>query len=236
MIDWAGACAAAGFRVIAQRAKRPLLQAWPGRATADETTLREWWAKRPYADIGLVTGERADVFDIEGPYLDAVLSQGAVPRTPVVATPSGAAMSTSPRSGSGTAGSSSTKRLATGVVLEHRKATAADASLPWQRLGISERYYYKLLRRHRVPKISGRYQVDSGVLDALRADLDQRERPSPRRLAMELLGRGFGKAAARKWLERHCFEAALKAWPRIRGPLPGEQGVAVAASENGEAD
>ncbi len=76
MIDWAGACAAAGFRVIAQRAKRPLLQAWPGRATADETTLREWWAKRPYADIGLVTGERADVFDIEGPCLDAVLFTG----------------------------------------------------------------------------------------------------------------------------------------------------------------
>jgi hypothetical protein len=128
-------------------------------------------------------------------------------------------------------------RLATGVVLEHRKATAADGSLPWQRLGISERYYYKLLRRHRVPKISGRYQVDSGVLDALRAYLDQRERPLPRRLAMELLiDRGFSKAAARKWLQRHPLEASLEAWPRRGGPLPGKQGVSVAASENGDAD
>ena len=89
MLAWAIAYAAAGFRVVPQRGKRPILKAWPDRASADEATLRAWWAKRPDADIGLVTGEKADVFDVEAPHVDAVFARGELPRTPIVATPSG---------------------------------------------------------------------------------------------------------------------------------------------------
>jgi hypothetical protein len=106
-------------------------------------------------------------------------------------------------------------RLASIVVLEHRKATAPAGTLPWQRLGITERQYYKLLRRARIAKIAGRYQVDDELLDALRAYLDWKEQPTPRQLARELLiERGFGEAAARKWLQRHSPEEAVNAWPR----------------------
>jgi hypothetical protein len=89
MIDWALAYAAAGFRVVPQRGKRPILREWPDRATSDEATIREWWSKRPEADVGLLTGERFDAFDIEGEHIDRVLALGALPVTPLVETPSG---------------------------------------------------------------------------------------------------------------------------------------------------
>jgi hypothetical protein len=106
-------------------------------------------------------------------------------------------------------------RLASIIVLEHRKAIAPAGTMPWQRLGITERHYYKLLRRARIPKIGNRYQVDDEILDALRAYLDWRERPTTRQLAKEvLLEHGFSEAAARKWLQRHLPEEAVNAWPR----------------------
>lgn len=35
--------------------KHPRIGDWPGKATTDEQTIREWWAKWPDANIGLVT-------------------------------------------------------------------------------------------------------------------------------------------------------------------------------------
>lgn len=103
-------------------------------------------------------------------------------------------------------------RLASIIVLEHRKAIAPARTLPWQRLGVTERHYYKLLRRAQKPKIGNRYQVDDEILDVLRAYLDWREQPTPRQLAKEvLLARGFIEAAARKWLQRHSPEEAVNA-------------------------
>jgi hypothetical protein len=52
--------------------------------------------------------------------------------------------------------------------MEHRKATAPTGALPWQRLGITERRYYKLLRRAGVPKIAGRYQTGFGSCSIFR--------------------------------------------------------------------
>lgn len=106
-------------------------------------------------------------------------------------------------------------RLASIVVLEHRKETAPAGTLPWQRLGITERHYYKLLRRARIPKIAGRYQVNDEVLNAFRAYLDWKEQPTPRQLAKQLLiERGFSESAARKWLQRHSPQQAVNARPR----------------------
>lgn len=105
-------------------------------------------------------------------------------------------------------------RLASIVVLEHRTATATAGTLPWQRLGITERHCYKLLRRAWIAKIAGRYQIDDELLDALRAYLDWKEQPTLRQLARELrIELGFSEAAARKWLQRHSPEEAVNAWP-----------------------
>lgn len=113
-------------------------------------------------------------------------------------------------------------RLASIVVMEHRKATAPAGTWPWQRLGIKERHYYKLLRRAGVTKIGGRYQVDERVIDGLRDFLDWREQPTPRQLAKQvLLKHGFSEAAARKWLQRHPPEQAVNAWPR--GARPAQE-------------
>ena len=47
-----------GFRVIPLRpgGKEPLIKDWPNKATTDEATIREWWAKWPNANIGILTG------------------------------------------------------------------------------------------------------------------------------------------------------------------------------------
>jgi hypothetical protein len=57
--------AALGFRVIPlkERAKEPLIDDWPNKATWDEAQIREWWAKWPNANIGIATGRyRAGYF------------------------------------------------------------------------------------------------------------------------------------------------------------------------------
>ena len=47
-----------GFWVIPlrERDKRPLIPNWQNEATTDEATIREWWAKWPNANIGILTG------------------------------------------------------------------------------------------------------------------------------------------------------------------------------------
>lgn len=105
-------------------------------------------------------------------------------------------------------------RLASIVVMEHSKAMSVHPA-PWERLGIKERHYYKLLRRLRIPKVAGRYQVDDRVITGLHAYLDRRESETPRQAAKQvLLEHGFSEAAARKWLQRHPLREALHAWPR----------------------
>lgn len=37
--------------------KRPLLNAWPEKATTDPDTIRQWWEQWPRANIGLATGD-----------------------------------------------------------------------------------------------------------------------------------------------------------------------------------
>src|SRR6266700_3567175 len=104
-------------------------------------------------------------------------------------------------------------RKATIAVLEHRKRDGTGLR-EWESFGISERSYYKLLKRF-APKIGSRYDIDEGVRDRIRAYLAQRASGTKQReAAMEVLQeRGFAKEAARKWLQRHPVEKVLEAHP-----------------------
>ena len=107
-------------------------------------------------------------------------------------------------------------RKATIAILEHRKAEATGLRV-WESLGVSERYYYKLLKRF--AKRAGKtYVVDNAVLETISKYLGRKSESVDRRsVAMEVLQqRGFSWGAARKWLQRHDIEGALKAQPRAR--------------------
>jgi hypothetical protein len=45
--------------------KHPRLAAWPTRATTDEQTIRDWWARWPDANVGIVTGNGLVVLDVD---------------------------------------------------------------------------------------------------------------------------------------------------------------------------
>ena len=45
---------------------------------------------------------------------------------------------------------------------------------PWEALGVSERRYYKLLKRF-APKTGTRYEIDPNVLDQIRSHLFDRD-------------------------------------------------------------
>jgi hypothetical protein len=87
-----------GFRVIPLRPgkKTPLIDDWPNKATWDEAQIREWWAKWPDANIGILTGRYRDGFFIVldfdprngGDWWDDV-GEDVLPPTWVVHTPSG---------------------------------------------------------------------------------------------------------------------------------------------------
>jgi hypothetical protein len=101
-------------------------------------------------------------------------------------------------------------RMARITVVEHRKANHAGAHA-WDLLGISERRYYKLLRRFAHQEV-GRWQVDDDVRKRIDNYLRMRDKHAA---ALDLLsGRGFSEAAARKWLQRHPIEGARQARPR----------------------
>ena len=59
-----------GWRVhpLEPRGKRPLLTAWPERATVDAGVIREWWAEHPDANVGIATGVGSGlvVLDVDG--------------------------------------------------------------------------------------------------------------------------------------------------------------------------
>lgn len=107
---------------------------------------------------------------------------------------------------------------ATIAILNHRK-TADGAIQPWERLGVSERRYYKLLNQF-APKTGTRFEVDADVLEKIRSHLISRDEITEKRAAaMELLQeRGFSYAAARKWLQRPDYSEALTARPRSKRP------------------
>jgi hypothetical protein len=109
-------------------------------------------------------------------------------------------------------------RKATIAILNHRKITDGGIR-PWEQLGISERRYYKLLNRF-APKTGTRFEVDSDVLEKIRAHLISRDQDiESHAAAMELLqDRGFSYAAARKWLQRHPCSEAFTARPRPKRP------------------
>lgn len=105
-------------------------------------------------------------------------------------------------------------RHARTIVLAHRQELRA--SKPWVDLGISERYYYRLLRRFAAKADDGRYLVDERVLNDLAQHLELTTADRERRAAsIEFLrGRGFTLVAARKWLQRNPIEEIGSAWPR----------------------
>jgi len=107
---------------------------------------------------------------------------------------------------------------ATIAIREHRK-TADGGVRPWEMLGISERYYYKLLNRL-APKTGTHYEVGPDMLETIRSYLNSRDKKTETHTAaMELLQeRGFSYAAARKWLQRHPCSEALSARPRPKKP------------------
>ena len=114
------------------------------------------------------------------------------------------------------------RRKASIVVMEHRKRETPDR-YPWTHVGISERRYYKLLPLF-AEKVNGRYDYDhDDVIARMKAHLEERDRKREIRLAtLDLLrSRGFGEAAARKWLQRHEPEQAIDAWPRGQLPVEG---------------
>jgi hypothetical protein len=112
-------------------------------------------------------------------------------------------------------------RKASIVIQEYRKATTPGLR-QWERLGVSERYYYKLLHRF-APRSGADYVVDASVLDRIRAYLSARDHTIDQRQAAVdlLLERGFTHAAGRKWLQRHRLEEAVRAWPRSRKTKSG---------------
>jgi hypothetical protein len=64
--------------------KHPHLADWPTVASASPAQVRGWWQRWPTANVGLATGRRFDVLDVDGPTgqveLRALVEAGAVPR------------------------------------------------------------------------------------------------------------------------------------------------------------
>lgn len=106
------------------------------------------------------------------------------------------------------------KRQASTLVKEHKKNASTDHA--WQRLGITERHYYKLLARFTTKGPDGRYDVDDALIDQLRRYIAESTSARERRAAAIALlqTRGFSLAAARKWLQRHAVDSIRTAQPR----------------------
>jgi hypothetical protein len=86
----------------------------------------------------------------------------------------------------------------------------------WVKLGISERYYYRLVSKYAAKNLEGKYDVDHDALEMIRAHLKQRD---DRAAAIELLRvRGFTPAAARKAMQRHPRDWLKTAQPRRPHP------------------
>ena len=67
LLETALAYAALGWRVLPLRSrdKRPLLEEWPQKATADPPTILGWWEKWPTANVGIATGAGSGLFVLD---------------------------------------------------------------------------------------------------------------------------------------------------------------------------
>jgi hypothetical protein len=63
--------------------KHPRLADWPTAASTSPAEVRSWWRRWPAANVGLATGRRFDVLDVDGPRGEAALrtlvEAGAIP-------------------------------------------------------------------------------------------------------------------------------------------------------------
>lgn len=110
------------------------------------------------------------------------------------------------------------RRHATTLVRAHHAEVTPGR---WIDLGVSERYYYRLLARFAMKDLGGKYEVDDGVLARISKHLEGREERATR---LELLRqRGFTDAAARKWLQRHPVSSLRTAQPRPSRPRPDKR-------------
>jgi hypothetical protein len=60
-----GACSCLA-RACSDPGKHPRLRGWQRLATTDPAAVGEWWRRWPDANLGLVTGRRFDVLDLDG--------------------------------------------------------------------------------------------------------------------------------------------------------------------------
>jgi hypothetical protein len=72
-----GVVCSCGDRACGPVGKHPLTPHGLHDATLDPARLAWWWRRWPQANIGLVTGERADVLDVDGPAGQAAIAQWA---------------------------------------------------------------------------------------------------------------------------------------------------------------
>jgi len=79
-----GGCTCAGGARCPDPGKHPRLADWPTAASTTPAEVRAWWRRWPAANVGLATGARFDVLDVDGPTgegeLRALTEAGAVPR------------------------------------------------------------------------------------------------------------------------------------------------------------
>src|SRR6266540_4823480 len=97
-------CSCRAGRACPDPGKHPRLAGWRGLATVDPAAVRGWWRRWPAANVGLATGGRFDVLDVDGPggeaELRALVEAGVVPRWPAPGAAAGTCCS--PRRGWGT--------------------------------------------------------------------------------------------------------------------------------------
>jgi hypothetical protein len=80
-MSWIEVYASLGWRMFPAEGKRPIIKDWPGKATTDLEILKVWF--REPRNVGLVTGEQFDVFDIEADHVQTFREfVGDIPITP----------------------------------------------------------------------------------------------------------------------------------------------------------
>jgi hypothetical protein len=62
-----GACSCPAGSGCSEAGKHPRLAAWPRLASTEPAAVRGWWGRWPDANLGLATGRRFDVLDLDGP-------------------------------------------------------------------------------------------------------------------------------------------------------------------------
>jgi hypothetical protein len=62
-----GGCTCQRGTRCADPGKHPCLAGWPSAASTTPVEVRRWWRRWPLASVGLVTGTRFDVLDLDGP-------------------------------------------------------------------------------------------------------------------------------------------------------------------------